>query len=71
MNFILLPTHLPTAPPPSWDTYRVCPGRYFAESTLFILFASTLSAFEVGPPVGEDGVPVEVKWEATDHLVVS
>ena len=50
---------------------RVCPGRYFAESTLFILLASVLSAFEIGPPVSEDGVPVELKWEATDHLVVS
>ncbi|KAM5546291.1 hypothetical protein V8D89_000417 [Ganoderma adspersum] len=50
---------------------RVCPGRYFAESTLFILCASVLSAFEIGPPIGEDGAPVVVKWEATDHLVVS
>nr|VWP00396.1 Uncharacterized protein [Ganoderma boninense] len=50
---------------------RVCPGQHFAESTLFLLCASILSAFEIGPPVGEDGAPVEVKWEATDHLVVS
>ncbi|PIL29425.1 cytochrome P450 [Ganoderma sinense ZZ0214-1] len=50
---------------------RVCPGRHFAESTMFILCASVLSAFEIGPPVGEDGAAIEVKWEATDHLVVS
>lgn len=49
----------------------VCPGQHFAEAALFILCASVLSAFDVGPPVGKVGVPVEVKWEATDHLVVS
>ena len=52
-------------------TFRVCPGRHFAESTLFIFCASVLSTFEIGPPVGGDGAPVEVKWEATDHLVIS
>ena len=52
-------------------TFRVCVGRHFAESTLFILCASVLAAFDIGPPIDEDGVPVEIKWEATDHLVVS
>ncbi|PIL25375.1 cytochrome P450 [Ganoderma sinense ZZ0214-1] len=50
---------------------RVCPGRHFAESTLFILVASVLSAFEIGPPVDEDGAPLPFKREATDHLIVS
>ncbi|KAM5546126.1 hypothetical protein V8D89_000252 [Ganoderma adspersum] len=50
---------------------RVCPGRHFADSTLFILFASLLSAFEIAPPMGEDGTPLEVIWEATDDLIVS
>ncbi|PIL25358.1 cytochrome P450 [Ganoderma sinense ZZ0214-1] len=50
---------------------RVCPGRHFAESTSFILVASVLSAFEIGPPVGEDGKPLPLKREASDHLVVS
>ena len=50
---------------------RVCPGRHFAESTSFIMCASVLSAFEIGPPVGEDGTPLPVKREASDHLVVS
>nr|VWO99284.1 Uncharacterized protein [Ganoderma boninense] len=52
---------------------RLCPGRYFAESTLFTLCAAVLSAFEVGSPVGDsDGeFPVEVKREATDGGMVS
>ncbi|KAM5544328.1 hypothetical protein V8D89_001988 [Ganoderma adspersum] len=49
---------------------RVSPGRYFAESTLFILVASVLSAFEIGPPVGEDSAPLPFKREASDHLIV-
>ena len=44
---------------------------HFAESMLFILCASVLAAFEIGPPVDEDGRPVEFKWEATDNWVVS
>ncbi|KAM5544308.1 hypothetical protein V8D89_001968 [Ganoderma adspersum] len=50
---------------------RICPGRHFADSTLFILCASVLSAFEIGPPVGEDGAPLPFKREASDHCVVS
>ncbi|PIL25374.1 cytochrome P450 [Ganoderma sinense ZZ0214-1] len=50
---------------------RICPGRHFADSALFILCASVLSAFEIGPPVGEDGVPIPFKREAADHCVVS
>ncbi|KAI1788178.1 cytochrome P450 98A3 [Ganoderma leucocontextum] len=50
---------------------RICPGRHFAESTLFILCASVLSVFEIGPPVGEDGTPIAFKREAADHCIVS
>ena len=50
---------------------RICPGRHFAESTMFILCASVLSAFEIGPPVGEDGEPVEVKREARDDNMIA
>ncbi len=65
-------TYLQTPSLPGLAVFtRVCAGRHFAESTLFILCASVLSAFDIGPPVGADGTPIEVKWEATDHLVVS
>ncbi|KAM5544325.1 hypothetical protein V8D89_001985 [Ganoderma adspersum] len=50
---------------------RICPGRHFADSTLFIFCASVLSALEIGPPVGEDGTPLPFKREASDHLIVS
>ena len=38
---------------------------------MFILCASVLSAFEIGPPVGEDGEPVEVKREARDDNMIA
>ncbi|KAI1789460.1 hypothetical protein LXA43DRAFT_1021170, partial [Ganoderma leucocontextum] len=47
---------------------RICPGRHFAESTMFILCAFVLSAFKIGSPVGEDGAPVEFKREVMDKL---
>ncbi|KAM5546226.1 hypothetical protein V8D89_000352 [Ganoderma adspersum] len=50
---------------------RLCPGRYFAESTLFILCASVLSAFAIGPPVDHNGIPAEVRREATDGGMVA
>nr|VWO97913.1 Zn(2)-C6 fungal-type domain-containing protein [Ganoderma boninense] len=50
---------------------RVCPGRHFADSVLFILCATVLWAFEIGPPVDEDGAPIPIKREASDHCMVS
>lgn len=52
---------------------RLCPGSYFAdsESTLFILCASVLSAFDIGAPVDDNGTPVQVRREATDGGMVA
>ena len=33
-------------------TRRICPGRYFADASLFILTATLLHAFEILPPEG-------------------
>ena len=33
-------------------TRRICPGRYFADASLFILTATLLHAFEILPPKG-------------------
>ena len=40
---------------------RVCPGRPFAEASLFIIAASLLHAFEIGPPLDASGAPRELK----------
>lgn len=36
---------------------RICPGRYFVDSTLFIVIASLLSVFKIEKPKGTDGGP--------------
>ena len=36
---------------------RICPGRYFVDSTLFIVIASLLSVFNIEKPKGTDGGP--------------
>ncbi|TBU36865.1 cytochrome P450 [Dichomitus squalens] len=48
---------------------RICPGRYFAESALFINVACAIHVFDVTPPLGEDGLPIEVKQGHTDGFI--
>ncbi|KAI1792486.1 cytochrome P450 [Ganoderma leucocontextum] len=48
---------------------RICPGRYFAEATLFINVACVLHVFDIGPPLGEDGRPIKIEHVQTDTLV--
>jgi len=52
---------------------RICPGRYFAENSVFICMCYILQAFWIGKVVNEDGSekPIEPHWESgiTVHLV--
>lgn len=34
---------------------RLCPGRFLAESSLWLTMASVLAAFDIKPPVDENG----------------
>ncbi|KAI0628180.1 cytochrome P450 [Trametes polyzona] len=49
---------------------RICPGRYLADASLFLTCASTLHAFQISPPVDDQGRPVklEVHW-GNDSIV--
>lgn len=40
---------------------RVCPGQYMSDSTIFIVIASVLSNFDIRPPLGDDGKPVQLQ----------
>src|SRR6266404_242158 len=42
---------------------RLCPGRHFVDSSLFLVVSCILSAFYVGPPKDEQGneLPVEIR----------
>lgn len=51
--------------------YRVCPGRPFAEASLFIIAASLLHAFEIGPPLDASGAPQKLEHKDSSPGVVS
>ena len=52
-------------------TNRICPGRHFAESSLFLICASLLWAFDIGPSVNEHGVPVPVERKVSTNVVIA
>ncbi|EGE82874.1 OrdA protein [Blastomyces dermatitidis ATCC 18188] len=51
-------------PDPTADAFgygrRICPGRFFADSSLYLTIAQSLAAFNIRPAVGEDGREIEV-----------
>jgi hypothetical protein len=48
---------------------RVCPGRYIADTAIFVTMAQTLAAYSVSKPVGIDGKAIEPKVEFTPGFV--
>ncbi|KAI0693292.1 cytochrome P450 [Cerioporus squamosus] len=48
---------------------RVCPGRYFADASLFINIAMLLHVFNITPPLDKDGNALPVKLKMSDSLV--
>ena len=51
---------------------RICPGRHFVDSTLFIVAASVLSVFNVTKAKDENGreIPVNVATSVQSSVVV-
>ncbi|KAI1792750.1 cytochrome P450 [Ganoderma leucocontextum] len=48
---------------------RICPGRHFAEASLLISCASILHVFNIRPPLDKHGLPVKLKYRATDDMI--
>ncbi|KAI0697650.1 cytochrome P450 [Cerioporus squamosus] len=48
---------------------RICPGRHFAQASLFINVASVLHTFDITPPLDKDGRPIHVVPAMTDGLL--
>ncbi|KAI0367633.1 O-methylsterigmatocystin oxidoreductase [Pilatotrama ljubarskyi] len=49
---------------------RICPGRHFANDSLFLTVASVLHVFSIEAPLGEDGRPVPVAPKiVTDYFL--
>ena len=45
---------------------RICPGRYFADSSLFLNIACVLHLFDISQPVDEAGKSIEVSYTVAD-----
>ena len=48
---------------------RICPGRHFADASLWLSMASILYTFNILPPLDENGNEVLPKLEYTYSLV--
>lgn len=49
------------------DSTRICPGRYFADISIWLMMSNILATFDIGPPVDASGKPQvvgEVKYTA-------
>jgi hypothetical protein len=42
----------------TYNARRVCPGRYLAENTLFMMFTTMLATCDILPPLDENGKEV-------------
>ncbi|PIL22777.1 cytochrome P450 [Ganoderma sinense ZZ0214-1] len=62
----------PNAPDPSRFVFgygrRTCPGRYFANSSLFINIAFILHTFNITPPLDEQGKAIVIEHTMTETL---
>ena len=50
---------------------RICPGRHFVDSTMFIVIASILSVFNIEGVKRPDGTPKEYTFTGTSITYVS
>ena len=48
---------------------RICPGRHFADASLFIQIASILHSFNIRPPFDDNGLPIQIEPQSGDGLV--
>jgi len=48
---------------------RICPGRFLAENSLFIILCHILIVYDIRPALGDDGKEIEIKPEMTDGLI--
>ncbi|ESK92316.1 cytochrome p450 [Moniliophthora roreri MCA 2997] len=48
---------------------RVCPGKYLAENSVFLITALVLSAFDISPAVAPDGTKIPISVQYSSGLV--
>ena len=50
-------------------TIRLCPGRYYADASLFINVAMVLHVFDISPPLDKDGKAMNINPQMTNGLL--
>ena len=50
-------------------TFRICPGKHFADASLFINMATVLHAFDIGPPKDENGNAIHIEPKMTNGIM--
>ncbi|KAL9712316.1 hypothetical protein Ac2012v2_003552 [Leucoagaricus gongylophorus] len=48
---------------------RICPGRFFAQNSLFIFICHILTVYDIRPALDDDGKELEIKPEMTNGLL--
>lgn len=48
---------------------RICPGRFMAKESLYIIISSLVATFNFQKAIGPDGVPITPKGEYTTELL--
>ncbi len=48
---------------------RICPGRHFAEASLFIMISSILHTLNIDQAIDEQGKPITPKAEMTYGVI--
>lgn len=63
----------PVAPDPARAVFgfgrRICPGRFFADDSLYMVIASVLHTFKISHPVDAKGQKVEFKVDWASGIV--
>ena len=49
--------------------HRICPGKHFADASLFINMAMVLHLFDITPPKDENGKLIQIVPEMTPSIM--
>jgi len=47
---------------------RICPGRHFSDTSLYLLVSSLLAVYDIKPPIDDQGTTIKLKPEFTGGL---
>ena len=50
---------------------RICPGRYYADASLFITIVSVLHTLEIHAPKDDNGQPIRAEPQTSSGLITS